>query len=299
MADDGELFDPEFLSRLRALFFKLRKRRALRRKGSQSTPSAGFTREFKDHRHYTPGDDYRSIDWRLFARHEQMFVRIFEEVQEFHIHILLDRSGSMVEPHGEKRVTAVRLAIALAYLGLISEHRVSVLTLSDGTRRELPPLKGQGHIHAVLRRMSELDFGGTTDLVASLRQFRPSRDRRGVVFLISDLFGRAPQRAEEALRHALSWPAETHAIHVVHPAELRPRLEGEVELIDVETGRSRRMWLTQRELEGYRRAAETYIEALHRSCMRRQINYLAWSTEQPFEEMFLSLLSRGSALAGA
>ena len=101
MADDGELFDAKFLGRLRTLFFKLRKRRQLQKRGAQQTPAAGFTREFKDHRHYTPGDDYRAIDWRLYARLDRPFIRIFEEVQEYHVHILLDRSRSMIEPHPE------------------------------------------------------------------------------------------------------------------------------------------------------------------------------------------------------
>ena len=55
---------------------RLRKRRALMRRGSQSTPATGFTREFKDYRQYTPREDYRAIDWRLYARLDKLFVRL-------------------------------------------------------------------------------------------------------------------------------------------------------------------------------------------------------------------------------
>ena len=299
MATEPELFDPQFLSRLRALFFKLRKRRLLHKKGAQATPAAGVTREFKDHRHYTPGDDYRTIDWRLFARHEQMFIRIFEEVQEYHIHIVVDRSRSMNDPFGAKRVLALRLAVALTYLGLISQHRVSLLTICEDARREMPPLKGQGHIHAVLKHLSGIEFGGVTDLAGSLRQFRPGRDRRGLVFLISDLFGRAPEQAEEALHVATTWPAETHVIHILDPGELRPDLEGELQLIDVETAEQRRIWFTRREVDRYIGAVEAFIEGIRRSCLRRKVDYVAWTTDRAFEDMFIDLLSRGSALAGA
>jgi len=298
MANDAELFDPHFLERLRALFFKLRKRRQLKRKGLQPTPAAGFTREFKDHRQYTPGDDYRAIDWRLFARLEKIFIRIFEEVQEFHIHILIDRSRSMVEPHEEKRIVALRLAVALAYLGLINQHRVSILSFGDEVRRELPPLRGQGHIHDILKQMSGLEFSGQTDLLGSLQHFRPGRDRRGIVFLVSDLFGRAPEMSEEALKQAKSWSAETHVIHILNPNEMRPSLEGEIQLLDVETGELRRMWLTRREMARYAENFENYVRDLYQTCMRQQLNYLTWTTDQSFEDMFLSLLSRGSALAG-
>lgn len=297
--DEAELFDPEFLERLRTLFFKLRRRRQLRRKGVQASPAAGFTREFKDYRSYAPGDDYRSIDWRLFARLGRLFIRIFEEIQEFHIHILVDRSRSMIEPDGAKRVLALRLSVALAYLGLISGHRVSVLSLADDLRREMPPLKGQGHVHAVLRHLAALRFEGLTDLESCLRQFRPGRDRRGIVFVISDLFGRSVESAGAALRQALSWPAETHMIHIAAPAEMRPELEGEIRLVDVETGEMRRMWLTRREMARYARSFDAWRQLLRDACVRRQVDYVTWTTEHPFEDMFLELLSRGSALAEA
>lgn len=296
--DKNELFDAQFLDRLRSLFFKLRKRRQLQKKGAQSTPASGFTREFKDHRHYTPGDDYRTIDWRLFARLDKTFIRIFEEVQEYHVHILLDRSNSMAQPYGEKRIMELRVGLAVAYMALLSQHRVSVLSLADDLHRETQPLKGQGNVHQLLKALPALEFGGVTDLVGSLRQFRPSRDRRGIVFLISDLFGRTPELATEALLQASSWPAETHVIHVLHPEEMRPTLEGEIRLVDVETKEVRRIWMTRREQQRYAEAFQQFMEDLKRTCTQRRINYFPWGTDQPFEDTFLGLLSRGNALAG-
>jgi uncharacterized protein (DUF58 family) len=298
MTTGEPLFDANFLERLRTLFFKLRKRRNLKHKGVQTSPASGFTREFKDHRHYVPGDDYRSIDWRLFARLNKTFIRVFEEVQEFHVHILLDRSQSMVEPYPRKGVLALRLAVALAYLGLVNGHRVSLLTIGDSVRRELPPLKGQGHIHDVLARLSSLDFGGASDLGPALRQFRPSRDRRGIVFVISDLLGREPETTDAALRQAVSWPAETHVIQILDPHEIEPDLEGEVRLVDVETGELRRVWLSRRELERYQQEFRAWLANLERVCMRNRLDYLSWSTDGAFDDLFLRLLSRGSSLAG-
>jgi uncharacterized protein (DUF58 family) len=298
MAADPSLFDAEFLDRLRVLFFKLRKRRQMQKKGSQQTPAAGFTREFKDHRNYTAGDDFRAIDWRLMARLGKPFIRLFEEVQEFHVHILLDRSRSMVEPYGEKRVMGLRVAMALAYLALVSEHRVSILSIGEGLRRETQPLKGQGHVRELMQQLAALEFAGSTDLVGSLRQFRPSRDRRGLVFLVSDLFGQSPELATEALLQASRWPAESHVIQVLHPREIRPELEGELRLVDVETAEVRRVWMTRRDLARYAEAFEAFLEGIRRFCMQRQIDYFPWTTDRPFEDAFLSLLSRGSALAG-
>lgn len=294
----GDLFDPQFLDRLRAMFFKLRKRKRLRRKGIQSTPSTGFTREFKDFRHYTPSDDYRAIDWRLYARLKRLYIRLYEEVQEFHLHVVIDTSGSMAEPYTEKRRTVLKLAVALAYLGLVSQHRVTFYTMSDRVVNSLPPLKGQGNVQKVIEHVQGIEFGGLTDLEVCFREFRPSRQRFGIIFVLSDFFGREIGSAHEALRLTNQWPGESHLIHVYHPYERRPDLEGEVEVFDVETEEVRRLWFTKRELVRYESAFDQFSEDLQRGCVSRQIDYLPWTTDEVFEDMFISLLSKGSVLAG-
>ncbi|MGE0712864.1 MAG: DUF58 domain-containing protein [Planctomycetota bacterium] len=297
LAQDDELFDADFLQRLRTLFFKLKRRKQLKQKGVQQTHAAGFTREFKDHRPYTSRDDFRAIDWRLYARLEKLFIRLYEEIQEFHVHVLIDRSRSMVEPHGGKRVVALRLAVALSYLALMNQHRVSVYSFNDEVRQELRPVKGQGHIHAVLRQLAGLEFSGLTDLEASLKRFRPGRDRRGLVFIISDLFGQDPFASRDALHQAIRWPAETHVVHVLHPEEIEPRLDGEVQLIDVETGEARRLSLSPQDVTRYTAAVRAFLGELEQSCVQRRIHYTTWTTDAPFEQAFMGLLSRGSSLS--
>ena len=294
-----DLFDADFLDRLRALFLRLRKRKQLRRKGLQSTPATGFTREFKDFRHYTPKDDYRSIDWRLYARLDRLFVRLYEEIQEFHVHIVVDTSGSMVEPFPEKRLTSLKLAVALGYMGLVGHHRVSLYSLGQRIADPLPPMKGQGSLQRVLDFARELKFGGLTDLNRSFQDFQPGRRRYGIIFVISDLYGRDVNEAREAIRHASAWPGEVHFIQIFHPWEEKPDVEGEIELLDVETQEQRRMWFTPRDRERYELTFQAFLDDIEKSCQSRQIDYQRWRTDFPFDELFLDLLSRGSALAGS
>ena len=296
-SDNEALFDAEFLDRLRALFLRLRKRRQLRRKGLQSTPATGYTREFKDFRHYTPNDDYRAIDWRLYARLDRLFIRLYEEIQEFHIHVVVDTSASMMSPFAEKRRAALQLAVALSYLGLVGQHRVSLYKMADQVIEGMPPLKGQGNIRRVIDFAKGLEFGGVTDLEGCFRNFRPARQRYGIIFVISDLYGSGVEATEQAVRHGASWPGESHFIHVYHPWEKKPDLDGEIELIDVETSEQRRIWFTKRDLKKYEAAYETFQRGVERACLSRQMDYQPWPTDLPFENLFLDLLSRGSALA--
>ncbi|MGB3121193.1 MAG: DUF58 domain-containing protein [Verrucomicrobiales bacterium] len=295
--DNDSLFDAEFLGRLRALFLRLRKRRQLKKKGIQNTTATGFTREFKDFRHYTPDDDYRSIDWRLYARLDRLYVRLYEEVQEFHVHILVDTSASMVTPFGDKRLSALRLAVALAYLGLIGQHRVSLYRMADRIIEGLPPQKGQGNIQRIIDHAKRLEFGGMTDLNRCFSSFRPSRQRYGIIFVISDLYGRDADEAKDAVQRIASWPGEAHVIQIFNPWEEHPDLDGEVELIDVETQEHRKLWFTKRELKRYEEVFDLFLKTVEHTCKSRQIDYQRWCTDQPFEEAFLDLLSRGSALA--
>lgn len=293
-----ELFDAVFLDRLRSLAVRLRKRRALTRRGAQSTPATGFTREFKDYRHYTPREDYRAIDWRLYARLDKLFVRLYEETQELNLHILVDVSGSMAEPHSSKRRQALRFAVALAYLGLVGQQRVSLYSLSDTIRQELPPLRGQGNMEKIIQTATRLNYGGLTDLERSFTEFRPTRQRYGVIFVISDFFGRDVSTATEAVKRAAAWPGECHFVQILHPEERQPGLDGEVELADVETGERRRFWLTRRDVQRYVETFDAFCDNLARDCASHRIDFMQCGAEEPFEDRFLELLNRGSALAG-
>jgi len=294
-----DLFDAAFLDRLRMLALRLRKRRQLMRRGAQSTTATGFTREFKDYRHYTPGEDYRGIDWRLYARLDKLFVRLYEETQELNLHILVDTSGSMATPFEDKRKQALRFAVALAYLGLSGQQRVSLYSMSDGIKTELPPLRGQGNIEKIIQAVLRFSFGGLTDLVKCFEDFHPSRQRFGVIFVISDFYGRDVNTAAEAVSRASAWPGESHFLQVMHPGERQPDIEGEVELAEVETGERRRFWITKKEVQRYTEAYDAFVDNLEKTCVSRQIDFIQARTDEPFEERFLELLSRGASLAGA
>ncbi len=297
-APDDDLLDAAFLDRLRALFVQLRRRRRQRKQGAQQAPAAGHTREFKDHRHYSRGDDWRAIDWRLYARLDKLFIRVFEEIQELHVHVLLDRSASMIEPYPAKRRDALRLTVGLGFLALANNHRLSFHTLGDGCQRELPPLKGQGHVQALVERCRAISFAGNGDLDQALARFRAGADRRGVAFVITDGLGSDPARTSDALRRLAAWPGETHVVRIADPAEAEPAPVGELLLEAVEGGERRRIWLTATEQQLYRDRYRAWTDDVERACVASSMICSTWSTAVPFDTQFVEMLSRGDALAG-
>jgi uncharacterized protein (DUF58 family) len=295
---EDELFDPAFLERLRFLTLRLRKRRQLRRKGTVSTPSVGMTREFKDYRPYARGEDYRAIDWALYARLERLFVRLYEETQELNVHVVVDCSGSMEKPFAAKRVLALRFALAVAYLGLSQQQRVSLYGMTDQIRQVLPGRRGVGQVEAVRQALAGLNFGGTTDLAGAFRSFRPGRERYGVIFVLSDFYGADVGASAAALSEMRSWPGEVHLVQIYDPQERSPGLSGELELAEVETGERRRYWFSRADARRYEEAFDGFVQGLQMESARRAMDFLSCSTGDSFEVQLLDLLGRGGRLNG-
>lgn len=291
-----ELFDAEFLSRIRSMALRLRKRRHLQRRGVQSSPATGVTREFKDYRPYTAREDYRAIDWRLYARLDRLFVRLYEETQELHLHLVVDSSASMIAPHREKRRLALQFAVALAYLGLSAHQRVSLYAMRNRIEPILPPLRGQGNLDKIIEALRQLPFEGVSQLDHAFSQFSPARQRQGIFFVCSDFFGSNDADADAAIRRAVSWPGEVHCLHITHPQERAPDLEGELELRDAETGEVRRFWMTRDQLQLYRDHYQAFCHNLQQLCSSLRISFSPSDTAEPFEDALLELLSRQNAL---
>ncbi len=101
--------------------------------GLHRSPHKGFSVEFKEHRQYVPGDDIRSIDWKLFGKTDRLFIREYEEETNLRCTILVDSSGSMgysgSRSNGfSKHDYAVRTAACLAYLMLQQQDSVGLVT---------------------------------------------------------------------------------------------------------------------------------------------------------------------------
>jgi uncharacterized protein (DUF58 family) len=89
------VIDPDFLDELRRFDASLDRRADDLRQGEQESPNLGEGLTFADYRRYSPGDDIRLVDWRLYARTEEYYIKQFEEERNLTVHVLLDASGSM------------------------------------------------------------------------------------------------------------------------------------------------------------------------------------------------------------
>src|SRR5262245_58158140 len=145
------LFDESFLRRLERVSLVARRIRSGHHKGERRSHKRGSSVEFADYRNYSPGDDIRRLDWRVYARLERPFIKLFEEEEDQVVHLVIDASASMNWPEAEADLNkwnfSRKLTAALGYIALAGGDRLTVSHLNQAQHYRWGPRRGRGHIH--------------------------------------------------------------------------------------------------------------------------------------------------------
>jgi uncharacterized protein (DUF58 family) len=290
--------DPEALSRLKNLSLAARLVVEGYFAGTHRSPNRGFSVEFAEHREYTPGVDPRHIDWRVYGRHDKLYVKQYEEETSLRCYLLLDRSASMGYQHGRtmpKLAYASYLAASLAYLMTFQHDAVGLITYDSGVRDQIPPRQGPGHLRLLMEKLEQTQPGGETSLSATFHQLAESIKRRALVVVISDLFD-DPANLVEALKHFRHKKHEVVVFQTLDPAELHFPFDDVTRIEDLETGRE-----VVSDPRAFRKA---YLEelarfqgALRAGCRGAQIDYALAETDKPFDLFLGPYLARRQALS--
>lgn len=283
------LLEPDFLERLE--YLSLISRRVFRGQllAQRRTRQLGGGIEFADHREYSPGDDLRYVDWQIYARHGDILLKRFQDEEDLHIYILLDVSPSMNLSQPSKFDYARQIAAAMSYIALADLDRVSVLPYADTVRSWLPLTRGKDQVLGVLRFLDRLEAGGKrTDLAAVARTLMHRAPRTGLVLIISDLYDQDGfRRGVDLLRHRRFEP---HLIQIHTSEEANPKLLGELELEDVETGEARRVIITERRLKEYRERFAEFLHNIAVYCRTYGLSCTHSTTDVPFDELIMRMM---------
>jgi uncharacterized protein (DUF58 family) len=288
-ADAVPLFDEAFLRRLERL--GLQAQRTLRGHpagGEHLSLNRLPTTIFSDHRPYSPGDDYRYVDWNAYAHHEEIVVKLGEVEQNVGVHVLLDVSRSMAWGSPPKLRAAQRLVAALGYLALAHHDRLSLVPFGAAPLPPFGPAQGKGRLVELLRFIERLQPDQPTALARALMAYARHNQRGGLLVICSDLL--APEGLEQALR-ALPPPRwQTLVLHLLDQRELRPELSGPIELEDAETGQRLPLTLDTATLAAYRRNVSEWQERLAATCGRRGATYAQVLSHWPLEQQVVPYL---------
>ncbi|MBC8161857.1 MAG: DUF58 domain-containing protein [Roseiflexaceae bacterium] len=288
-----QLFDAAFVRKLDRMSLLMKRAMAGDLQGERRSPRRGSSVEFSDYRHYTSGDDFRQIDWNMYARMERFFLKLFVAEEELTVHLLIDNTASMDWGEPNKLQYARRTAGALGYIALASLDRVTVTAFANEGGKQLPGVRGRRGAIPLFDFLQKLPAGRGGSFVESCRRYARTARNAGPLILCSDLMD---TQWEEALRALTVRPFEITLIHTLAPQEIRPQLDGDFRLVDAEGGDPIEITADLESLRRYEQNLQQWRGEIESFCSGRGITYLFADTSSPVEEFVLSTLRRRGVL---
>lgn len=289
------LFDSDFLKKLE--YLSLVSRRLFRGSllAQRRTMQTGGGIEFADHRDYTHGDDFRYLDWNVFARHGHLLLKRFQEEEDLHVYLLLDCSRSMAFGTPAKFDLARQIVAALAYIALADLDRVAVIAFAGDIIADFPLTRGKDRILTLLKFLEGLEVQGEdTDLGRVCKAFTQRPQRRGLAIVVSDLFD--PQGYERGLDLLRYRNYELHAVQLHDRLEAEPSLLGELELVDIESDTGQKVTITENALKKYRKLFADFQDGLRRYSRKYGIGCTQTQADAKFDELILTMMRESGAV---
>jgi uncharacterized protein (DUF58 family) len=302
-----DLITPQLCAALDRLDLSSRRVFAGKLQGERRSKARGRSVEFEDYRQYVPGDDLRHVDWNVFARLDRFFIKIFLEEQDLAVHVAIDASASMDAGGGggaSKIVQAQRIAMALAYLGLVNNNRVVVWAFDGAGVRYLPPVRGRAGVERAAAfileqvRGPEVE-GAAVTFTGAMKKIAQSRTGKGVFVLLSDLM--VPEGYQEGLS-MLAGGWDTTVLQVLAPGEIDPASEldgsggrvviGDLRLTDVETGRTAEVTVNAELLGRYLRRFAEYQAQVGQFLAARGMDHVVVRSDADVASLLLNDLRR-------
>ncbi len=127
--------------------------------GLHKSPYHGFSVEFAEHRPYNPGDEFRRVDWKVYAKTDRYYVKQYEEETNLRHYIVLDTSPSMRYRHAgklSKLEYSAYLAAAFHYLMIKQRDATGLIAFDESVHTLLRPKSTQSYLRQLLARLEHL-----------------------------------------------------------------------------------------------------------------------------------------------
>lgn len=253
---------------------------------------SGQGQEFLDHRHFHHGDDLRAVNWRAYMRFEKLYLKMFRVEPHTPIRMLLDTSVSMAAGALPKFDYALKLAAALCYVGLVRLDSILIQPFNSALAGSFRCSGGRHRFGPAADFLGRLQCGGRTDLFRVAREFISTYPQRGLLIVISDFLDDAD--CEKPLQYLADFGHELLLVHVWADEDRTPPWDGELELLDAETGARLELEFDAGAREKYTAGFDAYRDLLRRIALRNGGRFASLSTSTVIEEaVFGPLVAAG------
>ncbi|OYV02680.1 DUF58 domain-containing protein [candidate division bacterium WOR-3 4484_18] len=282
------MIDPKILFKLKKMEFRVKSLVEGKLVGIHRSPYHGFSVEFKEHRSYNPGDPLKYVDWKVYARTDKFFVKLFEQETNLTAWILVDVSSSMDYGEPRKFDYAATLAALWSYLLIQQKDEVGLLLFSDKVLHELPPSSTRRQLFKIFELLDSFKPIGKTNIDQALHKVSDNLTRKGVVILISDLW-QPHEQVLPSLQLVRTKDNHMMVFHVISNDEL---------VLPAERLRFKDLEVNDEILanptdirDSYERLLKAWIDEYRVNCLKYQIAYQFTPTYEPIEKIVLPFLS--------
>src|SRR4051794_16447272 len=262
--------------------------------GRHRSKQQGGAAEFVDYREYSPGEDLRRLDWKVLARTDKPFIRLYQDETNLICTLVMDASGSMrfnghrgaagkgnTSPVGSKLEYVQYLATGISHVISGQQDQVGLAVIGKGLREVMPPGSTGGHVLRIQSTIESLGTDPATDLSSGLRDLFGRLTRRGVLLVMSDFLVDDLEPVFASLRLFRHRRWEVVCLHLIHPDEERLpegpayRFEGLEQdgRVDCTPADIRKM---------YQERFEAHARAVRTSCLAAGCDYRRVSTKTPY-----------------
>ena len=279
--------DTGFLSQLDRFSLVVHKRVTSNYTGPRRSIALGRGIVFKEHRIYAPGDDIRSIDWRVYARTDDLYVKTYEEERNLTVHVIVDYSASM---NFGKQITkfdyASMLGVGFAYLAMKENEKFQFSTFSEELS-VFQSKRGMGQLAAMVDHLNSTKTKGASKIKDAIQQYKKLMGSRAMLVLISD-FLMPIEEIDEALY--MLGDHEIKIIQVLDPVEKELKLQGDFKLKDSETGAKLRTYISPRLRMQYQKQLEEHSAKIEETCNKLGMKFHFITTDIPIFDAFYKIL---------
>jgi|ERR1043165_3866850 uncharacterized protein (DUF58 family) len=288
----SKYLDPKTLTKLGNLDLKARLIVEGYISGQHKSPFHGFSVEFAEHREYSPGDDFKHLDWKVWAKSDRFYIKQYEEETNLRSYILMDTSESMkyASPGNISKLEyASYIAASLSYLLIRQQDSVGMVLFDNKIKKFVPASASPAHLRLLLHELSNIVPEQKTDTELIFHELAERIKRKGLIVILSDLFD-DPQKLLSGLQHFRYLRHEVIVFQILDDFEARFPFDSMTQFEGYEGWQE--LICDPRSLrKGYLEEYVTFSDKMKRGCRNNKIDFVPIRTNQQLDVMLSAYLA--------
>ena len=282
------MIDTKFLRQLDKFALIVKKRVTSSYAGDREAKAVGQGLVFADYVSYTPGDDFRAIDWKVYGKTEKLFIKRYDEERNLTVHVVMDFSASM---GFGKKISKIDYAsmVGLGFAHIASKNNEKFVLSTFSNRLDVfRPKRGGRQLGAILNYLNKKKPVGKSKFQDSLINYKKLLSSKSYVVFISDFFYNINEVRNVLYKYRKH---KVVLVQVLDPMERDLKLEGDYDLVDVETDEEMKTVIDPLARKSYHDKLSLHNGAIIKACHDVGADFYSVSTSTPIFDTFYRILS--------